>query len=503
MKRLSVLLLIALSAALISGCRYAIIEEDSILVSGWAARAEGMDLFQIDDIDTAFLDNTPPADFTPKPSETPEPTPEPRPTATPDPDATEAPIGLHCRDEDGETAVRKLQGRLEELGYLDVEPDGVFGSRTLKALKRFQRDNGLKESGVLDEETELRLYPQPEVTTAPEDVLFAEGAYGKDIRVVQNRLRQYGFFTRQINGEYDEYTADQVQEFQEYAVKHYGTEFDDPVPLLEEPTLLANDAAPTEAPAVRTADSAIPEMPALAPEATLRPHHALDGVVSENLYQYLREDRFPTYRATVQRGEVGVEVERVQRRLTTLDLYYEDITGEYDNPTVEAVKSFQRRNDMQETGIADEETQRRMFSADAIPGERVEQPFYIKVSLNDQRVYVYRWSEGGYNQLIKTMICSTGYGSTTPKGVFVSPGQRDARWHYFAEFKCWAQYAFIIKGNILFHSVIYSRKDESSLRRSTLANLGHKASHGCVRLKVEDAKWIYEHCGEGQVIEIY
>lgn len=512
MKRLSVLLIIVLVAGLISGCRYAIIEEDSILVSGWAALAEGEGegLFQIDDIDTDFYDNTPPADLTPKPTQTPKPTPEPKPTPTRDPDATEAPLGLRSRDEEGETAVRKLQARLQQLGYLDQEPDGVFGSKTLKALKRFQSDNDLKQTGVLDEETELKLYPQPAVTTSPEDVMYAEGASGRDIRLVQTRLRQYGFYTRNLSSQYDEYTADQVQAFQEYAVEYYGTEYDDPMPLLEEPALLENDAAlPGSEPdsavqlADNPADNAIPDMPALAPEATLRPSHALDGVVSENLYEYLKADRFPTYRVTVQRGDTGVEVERVQRRLTTLDFYYEDITGEYDAPTAEAVKSFQKRNSLQETGIADEETQRRLYSEDAVAGERVEQPFYIKVSLSDQRVYVYRWSDGGYNQLIKTMICSSGFGNTTPKGVFVSPGQRDARWHYFAEFHCWAQYAFIIKGNILFHSVIYSRKDESSLRRSTLANLGRKASHGCVRLKVEDAKWIYEHCGEGQVIEIY
>ena len=508
MKRLSVLLLIALVAGLISGCRYAIIEEESILVSGWAARAEseGEGLFQIEDIDTDFFDNAPPADLTPKPKQTPEPTKEPPKKAkkTPDPDATPAPIGLHSRDEEGETAVRKLQARLEELGYLDQEPDGDFGSKTLKALKRFQKDNGLKQSGVLDEETELILFPQPAVTTAPEDVLYTEGASGNEITLVQKRLRQYGFYTRNISGEYDEYTADMVQDFQEYAVENYGTEYDDPIPLLEEPTLLANDApVPGPSPEPVSVDTAIPDMPALEPEATLRPHHALDGVVSENLYRYLSEDRFPTYRQTVQSRESGIEVERVQRRLTTLDYYYEDITGEFDEATCAALKSFQKRNEMQETGIADAETQRRLFSADAIPGERVSQPFYIKVSLDEQRVYVYRWSDGGYNQLIKTMICSSGFGSSTPKGVFVSPGQRDARWHYFSEFHCWAQYAFIIKGSILFHSVIYSRKDENSLRRSTLANLGRKASHGCVRLRVEDAKWIYEHCGEGQVIEIY
>ncbi len=501
MKRLSVLLIIVLVAGLISGCRYAIIEEDSRLVSGWAALAEseGQTLFQIDDIDTDFFDNAPPADLTPKPTATPKPTREPKPTPTPDPNATEPPIGLHSKDEEGETAVYKLQSELVELGYLDDDPDGNFGSRTLKALKRYQKDHGLKQTGVLDEATEALLFPQPAVTTAPEDVLFSEGSSGRDIGVMQRRLRQYGFYTRNISSIYDEYTADQVQAFQEYAVEYYGTEYDDPMPLAE--TLTALDAGDQDGPA--TLDIAIPEMPTLEPEATLRPHHALDGVVSENLYQYLLEDRFPTYRLTVQRGDTGIEVERVQRRLTTLDFYYENITGEYDKPTAQAMKSFQKRNGLQDTGIADEETQRLLFSEDAAASEQVAQPFYIKVSIDEQRVYVYRWSDGGYNQLIKSMICSTGYGSTTPKGVFVSPGQRDARWHYFAEYHCWAQYAFIIKGNILFHSVIYSGKNEASLRRSTLANLGHKASHGCVRLKVEDAKWIYEHCGEGQVIEIY
>ena len=424
-----------------------------------------------------------------------------------EPQESKPPIGLHSRDEEGETAVRKLQARLNELGYLEQEPDGDFGSKTLKALKRYQKENDLEQTGVLDEETALLLYPQPKVTTAPEDVMYAEGAHGKDIRMVQRRLRQYGFYTRAISGQYDEYTTDMVRDFQEYAVENYGTEYDEPVQtqLLEEPALSAVSMLDSEDdPSVQFADDlTIPEMPALAPEATLRPHHALDGVVSENLYEYLKDDRFPTYHHTVQKGDTGIEVERVQRRLTTLDFYYEDITGEYDEHTAQALKSFQKRNDLQETGIADEETQRQLFSEEPTGGERVEQPFYIKVSISDQQVYVYRWSDGGYNQLIKTMICSTGFGNSTPRGVFVSPGHRDARWHYFAEFNCWAQYAFIIKGSILFHSVIFSRKDEGSLRQSTLRNLGRKASHGCVRLKVEDAKWIYENCGAGQVIEIY
>lgn len=495
---------------------------------GLSALAEGSDLFEMIAPDLSFLDDEP-EDLTPSPvpTVTPEgyvrgetapdeerksPTPSPKPEGTPaptkmpkvrltpEPTPTEAPyvetvVALHTRDGDGENKVRKMQQRLGELGYLESEPDGLFGSRTLKALKRFQRDTGLEETGVLDDDTKAALYPRPEVTTAPEDVLYTEGAKGHDIRVLHQRLRLYGFSDRPVLGQYVEDTTEEVMAFQSYAVKYYGTEFDDPEPSVVEAetvqTLAIDDVF------------GIPTMPVLEPEATLRPYHATDGVVSENLYNYLMSDRFPVYRETVQLGDAGVEVERVQRRLRVLEYYYNNVTGEFDSMTEGSIKAFQEASGLQQTGIADQETQRLLFSTIAATAPPVEKPFYIKVSTGDQRVYVYRWVNGDYKLLIKSMICSTGVGSTTPTGVFVSTGHRDKRWHYFVEFHCWAQYAFVITGNILFHSVLYSSNSEDSLRTSSVSNLGHKASHGCVRLRVEDARWIYEHCGEGQVIEVY
>ena len=577
MKRLSILLIVALLASMVSGCRYAIVEGDTVRALGLSAVAEGRDLFDVGTPDLSFLDDEP-VNLTPSPSPTPkgykpESTPEADPTATPkptepastkmpkvkltpDPEATPTPeapdetivpevveetispepveetpapivedmtpsptkmpkmtvtptpmptpspteeviIGLHSRDEEGENKVRKLQERLIELGYLDGEPDGLFGSRTLKALKAFQRDKELEETGVLDEATKDALYPRPETTTAPEDVLYAEGAVGSSIRVIHERLRLYGFSDRPVLAEYVEETADEIMAFQFYAVKYYGTEFDDPAEAVIHP----------HTPAISTAaisdEEGIPEMPVLAPEATLRPFHATDGVVTQNLYDYLVSNRFPVYRETVQRGDEGEEVERLQRRLKVLDYFYNDVTGTFDNLTDAALKGFQRENRLQETGIADPETQRVLYSTRGIAAPKADRPYYIKVSIDDQRVYVYRWLDGDYNMLIKSMICSTGLGSSTPKGVFISTGHRDSRWHYFIDFNCWAQYAFVITGNILFHSVLYSSKNEGSLRVSSVNNLGHKASHGCVRLRVEDARWIYEHCGKGQVIEVY
>ena len=495
MKRLSVVLIVALVAGLLGGCRFAIVESDAIQVMGLAALAE--------DEGEALFDLQEEGDAAPVEVE-----------ATPAPEESSGLIGLHSRDEEGESGVRKLQEALIRLGYLKVEADGAFGSRTLKALKHFQSDNGLEQTGVLDAATQAALFPEPEVTTAPGDLRYSVGSSGEGVRKLREKLRQYGFSTREALEEFDEMTADEVMAFQTYAVERYGTEFDDPIDpalMLVESSLVESGgpeqtalaALPEATPEPAPLETALPEMPALAPVATLRPHHAMDGMVSENLYAYLLSERFPVYRSTVQRGDEGIEVQRVQSRLSTLDYYYEEVTGAFDEATVEALRLFQESNRLQATGIADAETQTLLFSKHPVAPEKVDQPFYIKVSLVEQRVYVYRWVDGDYSRLIKTMVCSTGFGNSTPKGIFVSPGRRDARWHYFAEFNCWAQYAFIIKGSILFHSVIFSGRSEATLRRSTLYNLGRKASHGCVRLKVEDAKWIYDHCGAGQVIEIY
>lgn len=65
---------------------------------------------------------------------------------------------------------------------------------------------------------------------------------------------------------------------------------------------------------------------------------------------------------------------------------------------------------------------------------------------------------------------------------------------YFKEFDCWAKYAWTIDGGIFFHSEIYSAKDDRTVRSNTIKQLGRKASHGCVRLYRDNAKWIFDNC---------
>lgn len=67
----------------------------------------------------------------------------------------------------------------------------------------------------------------------------------------------------------------------------------------------------------------------------------------------------------------------------------------------------------------------------------------------------------------------------------------------------WGQYCTRINGGILFHSVWYYEKDPSTLSNVQYNKLGTICSHGCVRLNVQDAKWIYDNCPVGTTVIVY
>ena len=98
------------------------------------------------------------------------------------------------------------------------------------------------------------------------------------------------------------------------------------------------------------------------------------------------------------------------------------------------------------------------------------------------------------------MVCSTGTATPT-SGVYSIP----ARWEWLRlQGYVWGHYSTQIKGNILFHSVPYLEKgNPASLEYWEYDKLGTYASAGCVRLKVIDAKWIYDNCSKGTKVEFY
>lgn len=126
-------------------------------------------------------------------------------------------------------------------------------------------------------------------------------------------------------------------------------------------------------------------------------------------------------------------------------------------------------------------------------------PYLIKVNKQQNCVTIYeKDKKGKYTVPVKAMICSTG--SDTPLGTYRTPARY--RWKVLLD-GVWGQYCTRITGGILFHSVWYYKQDPSTLSAKQYNNLGIMCSHGCIRLTVEDAKWIYDNCPLGTTVTIY
>ena len=120
----------------------------------------------------------------------------------------------------------------------------------------------------------------------------------------------------------------------------------------------------------------------------------------------------------------------------------------------------------------------------------------IYVNLKDQITYIYKGSINKWDK-IKSFKCTTGIESEkTPTGIF-DVRERGA-WFFSDKYNQGGKYWVQFYGDYLFHSVPYN-KDQSEVVDYTL---GVPASHGCIRLKTEDAKWIYDNIESGTKVII-
>lgn len=127
-------------------------------------------------------------------------------------------------------------------------------------------------------------------------------------------------------------------------------------------------------------------------------------------------------------------------------------------------------------------------------------PYKIAVNRLMNCITIYTLDEEGkYTVPYKAMICSTG-GNSTPSGTF----KISSKYTFKALFyKSYGQYCSRIYGSILFHSSGNNSLRKNDLNASDFNQLGEGVSHGCIRLTVADAKWIYDNCPSGTVVVVY
>ncbi len=120
--------------------------------------------------------------------------------------------------------------------------------------------------------------------------------------------------------------------------------------------------------------------------------------------------------------------------------------------------------------------------------------YWLQVNKGTNVVTVYR-SDGTPE---RAFVCSVG--SATPIGTFYTPNKY--RWHEL-DGPSYGQYCTRITAGYLFHSVWYYRNGDYASQSYVQYNkLGTTASHGCVRLTVADAKWIYDNCPLGTRVTV-
>ena len=386
--------------------------------------------------------------------------------------------------------VKALQTRLKEMKYYTGKLSGRYREGTREAVRTFQKDFGLEATGVADAHTQSLLY-----STRYRPLRY--GSKGDDVKALQTRLMELGYYKAKVSGNYLEVTQSAVVTFQKInALDRTGIADPDTQEVLFSSAAL--DAS--QEPKTKVTPTPAPDLA----------HYLVDDT-RENPVP-MPEEPVP-FTKKLKNGSTGKLVKQLQERMAALGYYDGPISGNFMVKTTRAVKKIQSQNALEADGVVDETTWNLIFNDYAIvlpqdtpkpTPEPTPVPFAITVDVANQVTTVYGLDENGeYTVVARQMLCSTGMKATpSDPGDWVLSG-RKANWCTFPKWgNSYARYWTKINGSIAFHSVIYNAVDLKAVNTKSVNMLGSRASHGCIRLTVADSKWIYDNVGAGTVVSI-
>ncbi len=277
---------------------------------------------------------------------------------------TLAPIpGVTVRSGAKGELVGEIQLRLHALGYYSGTITMTYDAQTRKAMTSFQKMNGLTADAVCGPETQAVLFsstaypasstpsptPTPEPTLVPAFELpgstVRNGSTGADARLVQQRLKDLGYLTGKVDGNFGSRSTDALKAFQtKHGLTPDGVAGKDTCAVLFSYNALTAKQTATPSPSPTPEPTPTPE---LIPTAT--PY----VLTEENAVR-------------ISSGSTGEAVLRLQTALTALGYYESSLDGVYRDTDAAAVKTFQALNGLKVDGIAGYDTQSRLYSTSAI-----------------------------------------------------------------------------------------------------------------------------------------
>lgn len=301
--------------------------------------------------------------------------------------------GAVIREKSKGEPVTKLQTRLKELGYYKGELTGVCDEDMVAAIKLFEGKHGLVADGEMSAADQQVLYgatameasvvvtPSPTPTVKPPTKTLRPGDKDDEVKLLQQRLKDLGYYTGNITGVYNTATTEAVKAFQKKS-------------SLEQDGILG--------PITRTVlygVNAIYAVPTAIPVSTPTP--TTTPLTPENVI-------------VIRAGSMGEVVRRLQARLQELGYYTSRLDGVYLTDDIEAVRAFQSANGLKVDGKAGYETQTALYSDSAIRGNANSTTDTSGALVNTLRY----GSEGNEVTTLQNRLIALGYLAGSADGKF-------------------------------------------------------------------------------------
>ncbi len=203
-------------------------------------------------------------------------------------------------------------------------------------------------------------------------------------------------------------------------------------------------------------------------------------------------------------GADGPRVRDLQARLKQIAWIYGDVTAEYDDATVQAVRGFQAKRSIPVTGEVDQRTLDRLHAMTVAPSHEelfnlVAQPGALdprcrtgRVICIDKTSRTVRWVIDGRVQLtLDARFGSTLNGTPTREGLF----------HVYLKS---ADHVSKLYGSAMPYAMFFSG-GQAVHYSSDFAAVGYYgASHGCVNIRDYDGiQWLFSQVQVGDAVVVY
>ncbi len=308
-------------------------------------------------------------------------------------------IDLVLKTGDSGKQVKQLQTFLKEQGYFDGEVTGNYENQTETAVYLFQIINHLPVTGVADSET-ISLLCSPgaiDLSTGNVEVVLRYGDSGSQVKFLQLKLLELGYFSGDCSAKYGKNTQDAVIEFQKRnGIAETGEcDLDMRILLMTGRALSYAEAIALEAVSELTEGDITKAVETVKQQLALLGYYT--GLIDNEFTHELTEavyyfqlangiqttgsadkstrlllnsglcvtmDEFIKEMSEMpaKRDDAGHQVVLLQRRLLDLGYYLDSVNGSFDKKTEDAVKTFQKAHGLEETGIADLDTRLLMNS---------------------------------------------------------------------------------------------------------------------------------------------